>query len=75
MNFHCTSFVLTLLTISHYFLQATAAKVAMGNINMDGRVLRVEWSDCKKVSDMFSTVLFVDRLPREGSNVSVLIPH
>lgn len=49
--------------------QAVTAKMAMGNINMDGRVLRVEWSDCKKIADMFSTVLFVDRIPKENSNV------
>eukprot|EP01018_Ginkgo_biloba_P010290 Gb_17348 [translate_table: standard] len=49
--------------------QAMAAKMAMGNINMDGRVLRVEWSDCRKIVDMFSTVLFVDRIPKENLNV------
>ncbi|KAH9322359.1 hypothetical protein KI387_016998, partial [Taxus chinensis] len=49
--------------------QALNAKMAMGNINMDGRVLRVEWSDCKKIADMFSTVLFVDRIPKENPNV------
>ncbi|XP_057864306.2 flowering time control protein FCA isoform X2 [Cryptomeria japonica] len=49
--------------------QALTAKMAMGNINMDGRVLRVEWSDCKKIADMFSTVLFVDRIPKENPNV------
>lgn len=45
--------------------QALSAKMAMGNINMDGRVLRVEWSDCRRVADMFSSVLFIDRLPRD----------
>lgn len=49
--------------------QALTAKMAMGNINMDGRVLRVEWSDCRKIEDMFSTVLFVDRIPKENPNV------
>lgn len=49
--------------------QALNAKMAMGNINMDGRVLRVEWSDCRKIADMFSTVLFVDRIPKENPNV------
>lgn len=53
--------------------QATAAKMAMGNINMDGRVLRVEWSDCKKVADMFSTILFIDRLPREGPHIEAIL--
>lgn len=51
------------------FTQAMTAKAVMGNINMDGRVLRVEWSDCRKVEDMFSTVLFIDRIPREGPHV------
>ncbi|KAL2612465.1 hypothetical protein R1flu_024157 [Riccia fluitans] len=49
--------------------QANAAKVAMGNINMDGRVLRVEWSDCRRVVDMFSTVLFVDRINKDRPNI------
>ncbi|KAL2612467.1 hypothetical protein R1flu_024159 [Riccia fluitans] len=49
--------------------QANAAKVAMGNINMDGRVLRVEWSDCRRVVDMFSTVLFVDRINKDCPNI------
>lgn len=53
----------------HFQLQASAAKVAMGNINMDGRVLRVEWSDCRKISDMFSTVLFVDRIAKDAAQV------
>eukprot|EP00249_Psilotum_nudum_P019022 c27067_g2_i1 orf=229-2331(+) len=51
--------------------QASSAKLAMGNINMDGRVLRVEWSDCRRVVDMFSTVLFVDRIPRDNPNVEL----
>ncbi|BBN17371.1 hypothetical protein MPTK1_7g14020 [Marchantia polymorpha subsp. ruderalis] len=49
--------------------QASAAKVAMGNINMDGRVLRVEWSDCRKIVDMFSTVLFVDRIAKDCPHI------
>ncbi|KAJ7563159.1 hypothetical protein O6H91_03G098500 [Diphasiastrum complanatum] len=48
--------------------QASVAKIALGNINMDGRVLRVEWSDCRKVADMFSTVLFIDRIPKDFPN-------
>ncbi|CAM6121442.1 unnamed protein product [Calypogeia fissa] len=53
--------------------QASAAKVAMGNINMDGRVLRVEWSDCRKISDMFSTVLFVDRIAKDNANIEQIL--
>ncbi|KAJ7548645.1 hypothetical protein O6H91_07G021100 [Diphasiastrum complanatum] len=53
--------------------QASSAKVAMGNLNMDGRVLRVEWSDCQKIADMFSTVLFVDRVPRVIPNVEMTL--
>ncbi|KAL3683550.1 hypothetical protein R1sor_001572 [Riccia sorocarpa] len=53
--------------------QANAAKLAMGNINMDGRVLRVEWSDCWKVVDMFSTVLFVDRINKDCRNIQQIL--
>ncbi|KAH7441239.1 hypothetical protein KP509_03G030500 [Ceratopteris richardii] len=55
--------------------QAITAKSLMGNINMDGRVLRVEWSDCRKVEDMFSTVLFIDRIPREGPHIEVSLKN
>ncbi|XP_011628628.1 flowering time control protein FCA isoform X3 [Amborella trichopoda] len=48
--------------------QAIAAKTTMGVVNMDGRVLRVEWSDCKNIEDMFSTVLFVDRISKHMPN-------
>ena len=49
--------------------QALTVKIALGNINMDGRVLRVEWSDCRMIADMFSTVLFVDRIPKENTTL------
>lgn len=36
---------------------------------MDGRVLCVEWSDSRMIADMFSTVLFVDRISKENTNL------
>eukprot|EP00271_Cylindrocystis_brebissonii_P007895 TRINITY_DN217_c0_g4_i2.p1 TRINITY_DN217_c0_g4~~TRINITY_DN217_c0_g4_i2.p1 ORF type:complete len:528 (-),score=144.24 TRINITY_DN217_c0_g4_i2:1420-3003(-) len=50
--------------------QANAAKAKMGNLDMDGRVLRVEWAEVPKAADLFSPVLFVDRVPKEGSGIS-----
>ncbi|XP_077249718.1 uncharacterized protein LOC143889412 isoform X2 [Tasmannia lanceolata] len=49
--------------------QAIAAKTSMNAVPMDGRLLRVEWSDCKSIKDIFSSVLFVDRITKQMVNV------
>lgn len=50
--------------------QASVAKAKMGNIDMDGRVLRVEWTEVRKTSDLFSSVIFVDRIPKEVPGIT-----